>query len=70
MSNWNRLTESILEYNHIKISLDKRFYLTFLRNSHETSIIKTDIFNYFHDLGFYENDPRFTTIFHNLQHLL
>ena len=69
MNNWNRLTESILEYNHIKISLEKRFYLTFLRKVIETTIKKTDIYHYFHNLGFYENDPRFTTIFYNFRHL-
>ena len=39
MDSWNKLSNSLLEKNHIKIPIEKRFFLSFIEDD-ETNINK------------------------------
>ena len=42
MDSWNKLSHSLLENNHIKIPIEKRFFLSFLEEDSE-NINKTKV---------------------------
>ena len=65
---WNKLANSLLEKNHIKISLEKRFFLSFIEDDNN-NIQKEKIINKFYKLGFYEDDPRLKKIFLNFKNI-
>lgn len=50
--NWNTLSNSLLENNHVKIPIEKRFFLAFIEDD-EMNIKKDKILNYIYDNGFY-----------------
>ena len=54
---WNQLSNSLLENNHIKIPIQKRFFLCFIEED-ETNVNKEKILNELNKHGFLENDPR------------
>ena len=54
---WNQLSNSLLENNHIKIPIQKRFFLAFIEDD-ETNVNKDKILNELLKHGFLEDDPR------------
>lgn len=50
--NWNTLSNSLLENNHVKIPIEKRIFLAFIEDD-EMNIKKDKILNYIYDNGFY-----------------
>ena len=54
---WNQLSNSLLENNHIKIPIQKRFFLSFIEDD-ETNINKKKILNELIKHGFLNDDPR------------
>ena len=54
---WNQLSNSLLENNHIKIPIQKRFFLCFIEED-ETNVNKEKILNELNKHGFLEDDPR------------
>jgi len=54
---WNQLSNSLLENNHIKIPIQKRFFLAFIEED-ETNVNKDKILNELLRHGFLEDDPR------------
>ena len=63
---WNNLTNSLLQKNHIKIPIEKRFFLSFIEND-ENNIQKNKIIEVLNKYGFYEDDPRLSKFFNNLK---
>ena len=63
---WNSLSNSLLEKNHIKIPIEKRFFLSFIEDD-ENNIQKSKIINELYNNGFYEDDPRLSKFFSNLK---
>ena len=57
MESWNKLSQSLLENNHIKIPLEKRFFLSFLEDDSE-HINKIKVLDEIQKLGFLPDDPR------------
>jgi len=57
MESWSRITDSILEKHHIKIPIEKRFFLSFIEDDEE-HIQKKTVLDCILDKGFLENDPR------------
>ena len=55
MNNWNKLTNILLEKNHIKILIEKRFFLSFLEDD-ENHINKHKVLNDILKLGFLDDD--------------
>ena len=69
MEEWNRLSNLLLEKNHIKLPMEKRFFLSFLED--DTDSIKiSKVLNKFETMGFLKDDPRLTTIRSNLKALI
>ena len=66
---WDKLTNSLLENNHIKIPLEKRFFLTFIEDDND-NINKQNIIDILYKNGFYEDDPRLCKFFSNLKILV
>ena len=66
---WSKLTNSLMENNHIKIPIEKRFFMTFIENDNN-NIQKQKIIDELHKNGFYENDPRLYKFFSNLKVLV
>ena len=66
---WNQLSNSLLEKNHIKIPIEKRFFLTFIEED-ENNIQKNKIIEILHKNGFYEDDPRLESFFKSLKILV
>ena len=54
---WNQLSSSLLENNHIKIPIQKRFFLSFIEDD-ETNVNKEKIMNELTKHGFLDDDPR------------
>ena len=54
---WNQLSNSLLENNHIKIPIQKRFFLSFIEDD-EMNVNKEKILNELIKHGFLEDDPR------------
>lgn len=54
---WDKLSHSLLENNHIKIPIQKRFFLSFIEDD-ETNINKEKIMNELVRHGFLDDDPR------------
>lgn len=57
MDNWNKLTNILLEKNHIKLPIKKRFFLYFVDDD-ENNINKNKILEIIDQLGFLKDDPR------------
>ncbi len=55
--NWNKLTTVLLDKNHIKIPIKKRFFLYFIEED-ENNINKQKILKVIDDMGFTKGDPR------------
>jgi glutaminase len=68
-NNWNLLTNSLLENNHIKIPIQKRFFLAFIEDDEE-NIKKEKILNFIHDCGFLYDDPRLKILFNKFKILV
>ena len=68
MESWNQLSKSLLEHNHIKIPLEKRFFLSFLEEDSE-HINKRKVIDEIHKLGFLPDDPRLIKLRSNFQYL-
>mgnify|MGYP001165260880 CR=1 FL=1 len=68
MEEWNRLSNLLLEKNHIKLPMEKRFFLSFLEDDTD-SISKQKVLNKLETMGFLKDDPRLTTIRGNLKAL-
>ena len=64
MNNWNKLTNILLEKNHIKIPIEKRFFLSFLEDD-ENHINKHKVLNEILKLGFLDDDPRLIELKNN-----
>jgi len=69
METWNRVTDSLLEHNNIKIPLEKRFFLSLLDDTDNDVISKKKVVNEIIKLGFYNNDPRVHDLFHNISNI-
>ena len=54
---WEKLSNSLLENNHIKIPIQKRFFLSFIEDD-ETNVNKEKILDELLKHGFLEDDPR------------
>ena len=54
---WGKMTQSILENNHIRIPIHKRFFLSFIEGD-ETNISKEKLLHDLDKHGFIEDDPR------------
>ena len=57
MESWSRITDSILEKNHIKIPIEKRFFLSFIEDV-EDLIQKKKVLECLLNKGFLDDDPR------------
>ena len=69
MEEWNRLSNLLLEKNHIKLPMEKRFFLSFLED--DTDSIKiSKVLKKFETMGFLKDDQRLTTIRSNLKALI
>ena len=66
---WNKLSNNLLEKNHIKIPIEKRFFLTFIEND-ENNIHKNKIIETLNKNGFYDDDPRLKKFFSNIRALV
>ena len=66
---WNRFTDSILEIKHIKIPIQKRFFLNFIEDD-ETNIQKQKILQELLLKGYLEDDPRLLQFRNNLKILV
>ena len=62
---WTTLTDTLLEDKHIKIPIEKRFYLSFLEND-ETTVKKQKLIEELNKCGFLKNDPRLIHVLNNL----
>ena len=69
MDSWNKLSNSLLEKNHIKIPIEKRFFLSFIEDD-ETNINKHKILKEITENGFLVNDPRLSQFRNNLKLLV
>ena len=69
MEEWTRLSNLLLEKNHIKLPIEKRFFLSFLEDDTDT-ISKQKVLNKFETMGFLKDDPRLTTIRKNFKALI
>ena len=65
-SKWANLTDRLLMDKHIKIPIEKRFYLSFLEND-ETNINKQKIIEELNKCGFLKDDPRLIKLRNNLK---
>ena len=77
MEEWNRLSNLLLEKNHIKLPMEKRFFLSFLEDDTDNIKISKCFFDFFIEvlkkfetMGFLKDDPRLTTIRSNLKALI
>ncbi len=66
-NSWNIISNSLLEKNHIKIPIEKRFFLCFLHNEDDTSIQKKKIITDLESMGFTEKDPRLQKFFNKIK---
>ena len=66
---WSKLSNSLMESNHVKLPIEKRFFLTFIEDD-DNNIQKQKIIDELHKNGFYENDPRLHKFFSNLKLLV
>ena len=66
---WSKLSNNLMENNHVKIPIEKRFFLTFIED-YNNNIQKQKIIDELHKNGFYENDPRLHKFFSNLKLLV
>lgn len=69
MDSWNKLSNTLLEKNHIKIPIEKRFFLSFIEDD-ETNINKHKILKEITENGFLVNDPRLSQFRNNLKLLV
>ena len=54
---WGKMTQSILENNHIRIPIHKRFFLSFIEGD-ETNISKEKLLHDLDKHGFIEDDKK------------
>jgi hypothetical protein len=66
---WSDLSNKLLEINHIKIPIEKRFFLTFVEDDND-NIQKQKIIDELHKNGFKDDDPRLSKFFSNLKILV
>ena len=66
---WSDLSNKLLETNHIKIPIEKRFFLTFVEDDKD-NIQKQKIIDELHKNGFKDDDPRLSKFFSNLKILV
>ena len=66
---WSKLSNSLMESNHVKLPIEKRCFLTFIEDD-DNNIQKQKIIDELHKNGFYENDPRLHKFFSNLKLLV
>ena len=57
MDAWSKMSESLLEKNHIKIPIEKRFFLNFIEDD-DKNVQKKKILDEILAKGFLEDDPR------------
>ena len=57
MESWSRITDSILERYHVKMPIEKRFFLSFLEEDRD-HIQKQTVLDCLRTKGFLEDDPR------------
>lgn len=67
---WNKLSNALLEKNHIKLPIEKRFFLSFLEEDEEHCIQKKKIISEIKSAGFKENDPRISGLYHKINSLI
>ena len=68
---WNCLTDALLENNHIKIPIEKRFFLSFLDNENDGDHVnKQRIIEELDKCGFLQDDPRLNDFRRNLETLV
>lgn len=71
MDRWENLTNTLLSKNHIKIPIEKRFFLSFLDSENDTeNINKQKIISELDRCGFLQNDPRLLKFRNNLKILV
>lgn len=64
--NWSRVSNCILEKYHIKIPIEKRFFLTLVEDD-EDHIKKDRLLNYISEKGYLDDDPRLFQFRRNLK---
>jgi glutaminase len=69
MDTWTQLSNRLLEKNHIKIPIEKRFFLTFVEDD-DTTIQKQKIIDHLISQGFLEDDPRVQQLYRNFKVLV
>ena len=66
---WAELSQTMLEKKHIRIPIEKRFFLNFVTDD-ETCILKKNINRELLKRGFQEDDPRLRLLRRNLQEIV
>ena len=66
MEEWNKLSNLLLEKNHIKLPIEKRFFLSFIEDD-TNSIQISNILDRIEMMGFLKDDPRLITIRDNFK---
>lgn len=69
MESWSKMSESLLEKRHVKLPIEKRFFLNFVQDD-DTHIQKTHVLDELIKRGFLENDPRLQQFRSNLRVLV
>ena len=68
MDEWKRISNILLEKNHIKLPIEKRFFLSLLDEDMDSVKIK-QILDKFEKMGFLNDDPRLITNRNNWESL-
>lgn len=66
MESWSRVSSLILEKHHVKIPIEKRFFLTFVEDD-DQNIHKEKLLNYISENGYLDDDPRLIQFRNNLK---
>ena len=66
---WTKITHCLLEKNHIRIPIQKRFFLYFVEDD-ETNIQKEKIIDVITSSGFLKDDPRLSVFRQRLKTLV
>ena len=61
MDSWDKLSMLLLERKHIKLPIERRFFLSFLENDTDTIKI-SNVLNKIETMGFLKDDPRLLSI--------
>ena len=66
MDSWNKLSDLLLEKNHIKLPIERRLFLSFTEDNTDTINAQT-VLHTIEASGFLKDDPRLITIRKNFK---